>query len=263
MQRTGIQYLTHTWNPIAMRCTRVSPGCQNCWHLSVADRLSENLNLPLDEREALAGTGRFIIRLREMDAPLRLKKPAFIGVQFMGDLFHKDVRIGFIKSAWEIMGKCPQHIFLVLTKRAHRLPEIGHWLYRQESKNIWLGVTVCNDSELWKVAELLKIPAAVRWVSIEPMLGPVDLLYPTFNGADSLSAMTGLNWVVLGGETGPGARPMYPDWPIWIKDQCQAGGVPFFFKNHGSYFKLGKASSRLLEGREWNELPMIKGDLHV
>ncbi len=249
MQKTNIQYLTHTWNPIAMKCTPVSEGCRNCWHLKITDRMCKNMALPEGERLALEGTGPFVLRTREMDAPLRLKKPGRIGVQFMGDLFHEDMPADFIKSVWEVMSKCP-HIFLILTKRAKRLPDIAHWLYRQEAKNVWLGVTVCNQDEAdEKIPILLQIPAVVRWVSLEPLLEPVDLQYAAFNGADSLSALEGISWVVLGGETGPGARPMKPEWAIAVKDQCQAQGVPFFFKN------LGKETSRMLEGREWNELP--------
>ncbi len=182
MQKTGIEYLTHTWNPLAMRCTRVSAGCQECWHLRMADRLSKNPALTEPERQAFAG-GDIVIREGELNAPLKLRKPATIGVQFMGDLFHKQVPDYFIVNALEIMCICDQHSFVVLTKRPERMAEITQimkHIWAEENKefpqHIYFGTTVENQEQADKrIPDLLKVPGK-RFLSIEPLLSSLDLL---------------------------------------------------------------------------------------
>lgn len=258
MQKTGIEYLTHTWNPIAMRCSPESPGCKNCWHLRTADRLCKNPGMPEAERKALAGEGPFILRERELKNLLGMKKPAVIGVQFMGDLFHEDVPDEFIFTIFEII--CAgrgRHTFLILTKRPHRMVE---WLEKAREYcptwftpggrfDLWgtyFGVTVCNQAEAdTKIPELLKVTGKT-WISIEPMLGPINLR-KYFCGRicedwgiclgkiKHLCSQSLICACIVGGETGPGARPLHPDWVRGVKDQCKAAGVPFYFKHWGEW----------------------------
>lgn len=307
MQKTAIEYLDYTWNPIAMRCAPCSPGCEHCWHLRTADRLCENPGLPVDERFALAGDGPFVLRERELDAPLRTRKPAVIGVQFMGDLFHEDVPDEFILKVCEVMWNIGRHTFLILTKRPKRMADFfrtnhGYFSYVD---HIYFGLTVCNQQEAdEKIPEFLKVPGK-KWLSVEPMLGPVNLMELPRPFEFHQSPYGWPEWlrrhlhlVILGGESGPGARPMHPDWVRSVRDQCQAAGVPFYLKQNGEWahddeaaayskskciwvakdgrfecadkneteiwddndsclmVRVGsKRAGRLLDGREWNELP--------
>jgi protein gp37 len=276
MQRTKIEYLTHTWNPIAMRCSPVSPGCANCWHLAMAKRLAGNPRICNEFKNAYAGAIPPVLIHTEVEAPLHLKRSARIGVQFMGDLFHGSLSCDMIRDVlWNIQ-RCGWHTFFILTKRAGRMKEFFEGAPTLD--NLWLGVSVEDQKTAdERIPILLQIPAAHRWVSIEPMLGPVDLSIGVAGqilGACDLCGGTdsdcpgcrcndGINWVVLGGETGSGARPIHPDWVRSIRDQCQGAGVPFFFKSWGDYEKKYNAGSRydstntgrLLDGREWEEPP--------
>jgi len=294
MNKTRIEYLTDTWNPLAMRCTPISDGCRNCWHLSMARRLTANPLLPRGEQLAYAEDsdpekGPPVLRQKELEAPLHLKKPARIGVQFMGDLFHESVSIPFLFDIFQIIERCPHHTFLILTKRPQRAENLIDQLFSNLDpwpfKNLWLGVSVEDQKTAdERIPILLQIPAAHRWVSVEPMLGPVDLnsgpggqllgACDLCNGEDpkcpGCHGSDGLEWVVCGGETGPGARPVHPDWVRSLRDQCQAADVPFFFKGWGTprfpnidisewvsagYDPYGKKPGHLLDGREWRELP--------
>jgi protein gp37 len=236
--------------------------------------------------------GPVTIRPERLDAPLRRKKPTVWAI--WNDLFHEDVPVNFLEDTLATITLCPQHTFLILTKRAQRLNLMTRDRLRVSRtdtwpiKNLWLGVTVCNQEEAdEKIPILLKIPAAHRWVSIEPMLGQIDLDQtcpgkPVENG---WCWREGLDCVVLGGESGPKARPLHPDWARSVRDQCQAAKVPFFFKQWGEwcapsqlsagsairYSDYGsfdpdstipkkfssKIAGRLLDGREWNELPWL------
>jgi len=245
--------------------------------------------------------GNIQIHPERLDIPLRRKKPTVWAV--WNDLFHEDVPDDFIMRVFDSMPTdflqpC-KHTYLILTKRVKRMHQFFDERTRYGTRpwtNVWLGVTVCNQEEAdQKIPLLLQIPAAVRWVSIEPMLGAADLLLPgknfTFSIAWGSQATLIINqnihWVVLGGETGPGARPMHPDWVRSVRDQCQAAQVPFFFKQWGEWawsespemevfrrldrfklyrfkedgtcmYRIGrKAAGRLLDGREWNELPEV------
>jgi len=243
MQKTGIEYLTDTWNPIAMRCTRCSPGCDRCWHLRTADRLAMNSRIPADERTALAGHGPFVLRERELTAPLLARKPSVVGVQFMGDLFHEAVPDDFRTDAFMTMALAARHTFLVLTKRPGGLKnfweawergecnnlaaapteqEIGyHW----PLPNVFLGITVCNQEE-WdaKKRDFLLVPG-LKFVSHEPALGLI-------NFGQSLKEIA---CPIAGGETSKGARPSHPDIFRSDRDQCVASGTAFYFKQWGNF----------------------------
>lgn len=248
MQKTSIDYLTHTWNPLAMRCTPVSEGCAHCWHLRMADRLGANPKIGNAEAESYAGHDTPLVRWKELKKPITAKTPGIIGVQFMGDLFHLGVDFGMVHEVFDIMWQSPHHTFLVLTKRPERMFEFMTQkniqnMYGNEwpLKNVWVGVTAENQARAdERIPILLQIPAAKRWVSIEPMLGPVDLRAYLHRGLLADPSEIGkfynpLDWIVLGGETGPGARPMHPDWARSVRDQCQAAGVPIFFKQWGDW----------------------------
>lgn len=280
MNKTGIEYLSHTWNPIAMRCTRVSAGCQNCWHLRTAVRHANNKTIRPAIREARGG-GEFALLEDELGAPLKLRKPARIGVQFMGDLFHESISLEWIARVFEAMAAETHHTYLLLTKRPDRMRAMlgydsplrakygrGTWCDRTPEKlqpYIWLGVSVEDQATAdERIPELLKIPAAVRFVSYEPALGPVDFLdampmcdecggsgeitdpdhdlHPSRTGdgenetwcpvcTDAGEAkIFGLDWAIAGAETGLARRNADHEWFRKARDQCRATAIPFFFK---------------------------------
>lgn len=268
------KYWDKAWSLVS-GCTPCSPGCDHCWSTKMTYRFEHHdiflpRQLTNSERQF---SGRISIHPEHLDIPLKRKKPTVWAI--WNDLFHEDVPFEFIEDAFEVMRHDSfGHIFLVLTKRPKRI--LDYWDWRQEvllnpsvhmawPENVWLDVTVCNQEEAdEKIPLLLQIPAAVRWVSIEPMLGPIHFgLRQEWPNKPILSnnARSTIDWLVLGGETGPGARPMHPDWVRSVRDQCQAAGVPFFFKNWGARppLKLRKLNyGRLLDGRTWNELPEVK-----
>jgi protein gp37 len=271
MQKTKIGYLTHTWNPIAMRCTPVSDGCKNCWHLRMAKRLHKNPALPLCKR--LSYHSGIPAWNDDIDAPVRLRKPARIGVQFMGDLFHDNVSDDFIDCVIQVIRNAEHHTFMVLTKRPERMLE--YMVERLENahgilgpfppRNLWLGVSVEDQKTAdERIPLLLQTPAAVRFVSYEPALGPVDFSRWMFDWKCPVCSGTGVkgfgqamhrcpqecycswnhsskrpDWIIMGGETGPGARPMHPKWARSVRDQCKAAEVPFWFKSWGEWERRG------------------------
>ncbi len=290
MNKTAIEYLDYSWSPIAMRCTPVSDGCTNCWHRRMADRLAGNKNFPEDIRKAYAGEGPPVLVESRLAEPIRRKKPARIGAQFMGDLWHEDVPFSLVDRVFATMSKAKFHTFCVLTKRAKRMFD---YFYGEnitdycDIKNVWLGVSVENQEAAdERIPLLLQTPAAVRFVSCEPLLSSVDLLpwlrpYPNCGNvaedgtcANSLNPtpecniascpMTdihqGISWCIVGGESGPGARPMHPDWAQSIRDECQAAGIPYFHKQNGEWLPGCK---RLLEegyGKVWAVCPSNQND---
>lgn len=274
MQRTNIEYLTHTWNPLAMRCTPVSEGCRNCWHLRRADRMKNNPRIPEKERKAFSGFGRPILRGRELEAPMRAKKPAVIGVQFMGDLYHPNVTRAARGYVYNAITSAPWHTYLLLTKRSgFMLADIKAQGGGTVPDCVWPGVTITCQADADKhFANLLQINSKHLWVSIEPMLGPISLMgYLPIAQSDIRGTVYSpiggpfIDAVILGGETGPGARPMHPDWVRSVRKQCAAAGVPFFFKGWGAWkgsadFKGAEIvpgterKVRLLDGREHNDL---------
>lgn len=268
------RYWDKPWSLVS-GCTRCSPGCEHCWSLAMEKRFRFK---DYGEFGARRHDTSLQIHPERLDIPLECKKPTVWAI--WNDLFHEDVPESFIDKVWSVMLEADHHIFLLLTKRIKRASEIiGKTEELSMENNIWPGVTVCNQQEAdEKIPLLFEIPSAVRWISIEPMLESIDIrryLKPGQKFFDALSSVCsgilreevpkvpfrkpdGLDWVVLGGETGPGARPMNTDWVRLVMDQCQATDVPFFFKQWGSHHKLGKDTARLIEGRAWNELPEVK-----
>jgi protein gp37 len=337
--RTGIEWTDATWSP-TLGCTKVSPGCDHCYAMRTVHRMSFNPNEKVSSvAEGLTayrpGVGPVWTNLvRELpdrlDLPLHWRKPRMIFVDSQSDLFHDGVSDDFIARVWAVMGTCAAHTFQVLTKRHGRMRALlssadfrdlvsEHWertMLRRPSRaqyligtwplpNVWLGVSV--EDQKWadiRIPALLGTPAVVRFLSCEPLLGPIDLVgdierrgpavvrtgysYPTDYGTGvehDVDDELGVDWVIVGGESGPGARPMHLDWARSLRDQCAAAGVPFLFKQwgewaphdvarpsysqlitHGTHWdgtdaamaRVGKkAAGRELDGRAWDEFPEV------
>lgn len=312
---TKIEWTERTWNPTT-GCDRVSPGCDRCYALTMAARLKAmgqpKYQTDGDPRTSGPGFGLAVHR-DVLDLPLTWRKPSLVFVDSMSDLFHPDVSTEFIVRVWTTMARTPHHTYQVLTKRPQRAKELvwriqelvevallragegsdwqtpeypdnyEGWLPNYEGwlPNVWLGTSIENDRYVWRANHLRATPAAVRFLSLEPLLGPLPSL-----------DLTGIDWVIVGGESGPGARPMHPDWVRDIRDRCVAAGIPFFFKQWGAWSptlpaapdwtggaqyvdtegkrsaaptpgaafmqRLGKkAAGRLLDGRTWDEMPAV------
>jgi protein gp37 len=231
---SGIEWTETTWNPVT-GCTKISPGCKHCY----AERMA--LRLQAMGQENYRNGFRVTLQERMLPLPLMWKKPRMIFVNSMSDLFHKDVPIEFIEKTFAVMKKASWHSFQVLTKRSDRLQLIEDRI--RIPKNVWLGVSVECEDYLYRIDHLRKTGAQVRFLSLEPLIGPLP-------GLD----LEGINWVIVGGESGPGARPMQEEWVTDIRDTCLASGVPFFFKQWGGVFK--KRAGRVLEGRTWDQMPV-------
>lgn len=309
MGDTKIEWTDRTWNPLR-GCARVSEGCRNCYAMKMAHRQSAPgkayHGLTMVGADGPQWNGKVRTAPELLTLPLRWKKPRRIFVNSMSDLFHEDVPDSFIEEVWAVMLAARHHTFQILTKRPERMykfltsqdfERVGKLVVQHSAKaahlavllhevgcpnstngHIWLGVSVENRAALHRIDILRKTSAAVRFLSIEPLLedlGTIDL--------------TGIHWVIVGGESGPGARPMHPDWVRSIRDQCQASGVPFFFKQWGAWAPVSeayvaghyhifeesseyrgqpavdrivmrrvgkKAAGRLLDGRTWDEFPV-------
>lgn len=230
---SSIEWTQMTWNPIT-GCTKVSTGCKNCY----AERFAKRLQIMGAPRYA----NGFRVTIHEdlLDLPLRWKAPRIIFVNSMSDLFHEEVPNEFIARIFDVMNRCPQHTFQVLTKRSHRMGELAGRL--KWSENIWMGVSVEDNSVLYRIAELRQIPANVRFLSLEPLLGPLSSM-----------DLNGIHWVIVGGESGPKARPMSADWVRDIREQCEVAGIAFFFKQWGGTMK--HKTGRLLDGHIYNNVP--------
>ena len=281
---TKIEWASESWNPVT-GCTPISEGCRNCYAKRMANRLRGRYGYPADD------PFKVTFHPDRLNQPLRWEKPRRIFVVSMGDLFHEDVKYKWIDAIWSRIAKCPQHTFMVLTKRPERMAEfvseIGIFNY-DVLPNLWLGITCENQQAADKRMPIfLQIPAAVHFVSLEPLLGDIDLGIDIGQGVGDL-AIDKLSWCIIGGESGPGARPMHPDWARSVRDQCQSAGVPFFFKQHGEWTgkagwylqkdmascrsiimdrdkndKIGvsmgkvgkKKAGRILDGRTWDKYP--------
>ena len=236
LTNTKINWTEKTWNPVT-GCTKISPGCLNCYAERMAHRCHCMGLTKYKDGFKLA------IHPDKLDEPLKTKKPTMIFVNSMSDLFHKDVPLEFIKDVFAVMGQAGQHTFQVLTKRAERLAELAPTLTWWP--NIWMGVTVERQEYLYRLDCLRTVPAAVRFTSFEPLLGPLHEIN-----------LDGIGWVIVGGESGPGARPMEPAWATDIRNQCLSKKVPFLFKQWGGVRK--QKNGNLLDGREWMEYPLGK-----
>lgn len=240
--RSTIEWTESTWNPVT-GCTKVSAGCANCY----AERMAHRLQA-MGQPNYANGFG-VTVHPHVLDAPLSWRRPRRVFVNSMSDLFHEDVPDGFISRVFDVMREARWHTFQVLTKRSERLGEIAPRL--DWPGNVWVGVTVESQDHAARVAHLRAAPGpAIRFLSMEPLLGPVA-------GLD----LAGIDWVIVGGESGPGARAMDPEWVLRIRDDCLASQVPFFFKQWGGTRK--KRSGRLLEDRTWDEMPLARQEVAV
>ncbi|PYM22177.1 MAG: hypothetical protein DMD80_29160 [Candidatus Rokuibacteriota bacterium] len=230
---SAIEWTDATWNPVT-GCTKISPGCKNCY----AERLALRLQAMGNPRYRSG----FDLTLHEdqLDLPLRWRQPRRIFVNSMSDLFHDDVPEIFIARAFEVMAHAHWHVFQVLTKRAERLRALARRL--TWAPNVWQGVSVESERYVDRIDALRDVPSAIRFLSIEPLLGPLPSLH-----------LAGIDWVIVGGESGPGHRPPQPDWIRDIRDQCVGAGVAFFFKQWGG--RTPKAGGRMLDGRVWDTMP--------
>jgi len=233
MAQSKIEWTEATWNPVT-GCTKVSPGCRYCYAETMARRLQA-----MGQPNYVDG---FKVRLHEhmLERPLAWKKPRVIFVNSMSDLFHEEVPEDFIRRAFAVMQQARWHQFQVLTKRAKRLSDVAPRL--EWPDNIWMGVSVESAPYTPRIDHLRETGAAVKFLSLEPLLGPIPKL-----------DLAGIDWVIVGGESGPRARPMDQDWVEDIRDQCQAAEVPFFFKQWGGRNK--KKAGRILAGRTWDQMP--------
>lgn len=235
-ENSKIEWCDATWNPVR-GCTKISPGCKNCYAQRFAERWR---NVPGHAYEQ-----GFDLRLvpEKLDEPLDWKKPRRIFVCSMGDLYHKKVPWPFMQRVFETMARARRHTFQILTKRPKRMSDIAtYWGWPD---NVWAGVSVEDQQRAdERTPHLMQTAVAVRFLSIEPLLGPVVLRDEWLEG---------IHWVIVGGESGPGAREMQADWVRSIRDQCSKANVPFFFKQWGSRQRY--VAVRLLDGREWNEFP--------
>lgn len=238
MASTTIEWTDATWNPVT-GCQKVSPGCENCYAERFAERFRGVAGHPYEQG--------FDLKLwpSRLELPLQWKKPKQIFVNSMSDLFHRDVPPEFVSQVFETMERADWHIFQVLTKRPHRMRQLCRDVIEREVPNVWLGVSVENADTKWRIDILRETRAAVRFLSVEPLIGDVGQL-----------DLEGIHWVIVGGESGPRSRPMRIDWARSVRDQCVAQGVPFFFKQWGGVRK--KETGRELDNREWNELPQVR-----
>ncbi len=232
--KSHIEWTEMTWNPVT-GCTKISQGCKFCY----AERMAKRLKAMGVKRYA----NGFKVTLQPdlLDAPMKWKESRIVFVNSMSDLFHEKVPLEYIKKVFETMVKCPQHTFQILTKRSERLLESAHELPWTE--NIWMGVSVEDERVISRISDLQKVPAKVCFLSLEPLIGPLDKL-----------PLNGIHWVIVGGESGPKARPMKREWVVSIFRQCRKNDVPFFFKQWGGVRK--DLTGRMLYGTTYDEMPI-------
>jgi protein gp37 len=230
---SSIEWTDATWNPVT-GCTKVSPGCDHCYAESFAERFRGIPRHPYEQG--------FDLRLwpERLEIPLHWRRPRRIFVNSMSDLFHRDVPTEFIAQVFETMVRAHWHIFQVLTKRSRRVVQLAPKL--PWADHVWMGVSVESDAYAWRVDQLREVPAQVRFISAEPLLGPLDSV-----------SLAGIQWVITGGESGPGFRPCKPEWVRNLRDRCLEEGIAYFHKQWGGI--RPKAGGRLLDGRTWDQLP--------
>ncbi len=233
MQESAIQWTEATWNPVT-GCDQVSPGCAHCYAKTFAERWR---GIPGHHYEQ-----GFDLRMwpERLEQPLRWRRPQVIFVNSMSDLFHEGIPFDYVQRVFEVMAAAPQHTFQILTKRHERLSELAPDL--PWPVNVWMGVSIENRRFIKRADHLREVPAAVRFISAEPLLGPLE-------GLD----LHGIDWLIAGGESGPGHRTVRGEWIHELRDRCVAENVAFFFKQWGG--RTAKAGGRELDGRTWDELP--------
>ncbi len=239
-----IEWTEATWNPVA-GCSIISPGCTNCYAMRMAKRLEAMGQQKYRDLTRHSGgrpkwNGHIRLDETSLSIPRSWKHGRMIFVNSMSDLFHEDVPVHFIQRVFDVMRECPHHTFQVLTKRSDRLVSISGEL--TWSENIWMGVSVENSDYKYRIGDLGRCGAHVKFLSLEPLIGDVGRM-----------RLDGIDWAIAGGESGPGARHMEPSWVRSIRDQCVTSGVAFHFKQWGGVNK--KKTGRLLDGRTWDELP--------
>lgn len=241
MAVSSIEWTEVTWNPTT-GCDRTSPGCDHCYALTLAKRLKamgqEKYQRDGDPRTSGPGFG-VTMHPATLDLPRSWTRPRMVFVNSMSDLFHPKVDVGYIRDVFEVMACTPQHTYQVLTKRSHRLQQLSDSL--PWPSNVWMGVSVESQRYAFRIRHLEDVPAAVRFISAEPLLGPIEI------------DVSNIHWVIAGGESGPHARPVEVDWIRSLRDKCQDTPAAFFFKQWGGL--TPKAGGRVLDGRTWDELP--------
>jgi protein gp37 len=230
---SAIEWTESTWNPLT-GCDKVSPGCKHCY----AERMS--LRLQAMGQPNYANGFKLTLHPQALELPLRWKKPQMIFVNSMSDLFHESVPVDFVLRTFDVMRRAHWHQYQILTKRSDRLVELSPLL--PWMPHMWMGVSVENESYTFRIEDLRRTAALVKFLSLEPLLGPLPDL-----------DLEGIHWVIVGGESGPSARRMDPEWVVGIRDQCARWNVPFFFKQWGGVNK--KKAGRELDGRTWDQMP--------
>ena len=231
--KSSIEWTESTWNPVT-GCTKVSPGCKHCY----AERLAERLQA-MGQRNYRNGF-KLTLQPHMLNLPLQWRKPQRIFVNSMSDLFHNDVPVSYLLRVFDVMRRAHWHQFQILTKRSDNLRELDRLI--NWPQNVWMGVSVENEEYTWRIDDLRRTNARTKFLSIEPLLGPLS-------GLD----LSGIDWVIVGGESGPSARPIQRKWVVDIRRQCRQAGVPFFFKQWGGVNK--KRTGRELDGRTYDEMP--------
>ena len=241
---TAIEWTDTTWNPVT-GCTKISPGCARCYAERFAERFRGVVDHPFERGFDI------VIRPERLEQPLSWRTPRMVFVNSMSDLFHKTIPENFVDKVFDTMEAADWHTFQILTKRGSRLARYSRQRYanRAPPRNVWFGVSVEDGRRKGRVAQLREAAATVRFLSVEPLIGAL--------GAIDLS---GIHWVIVGGESGPGFRPMDPGWALEVRDQCIAQNVPFFFKQWGGL--RPKSNGRWLDGPEWNQFPVRAPQQH-
>lgn len=243
MAESAIEWTEATWNPTT-GCDRTSPGCDNCYALALSKRLKAmgQAKYQRDGDPRTSGPG-FGVSLHPdvLELPGQWRSPRLIFVNSMSDLFHPEVPVDFIERVLQVMADTPHHTYQLLTKRSQRLAKLGPAL--DWPTNCWVGVSIEDDRYTFRADHLRRVAPAIRFLSLEPLLGPLPSL-----------DLTGIDWVIVGGESGPKARPMGAHWAKAIRDECAERSIPFFFKQWGG--RTPKAGGRLLDGRTWDGMPL-------
>lgn len=242
-ENSAIEWTDATWNPVT-GCTKISAGCDNCYAARFSERFRGVRGHPFEMGFDLT------LRPQRLKQPLEWKRPRMIFVNSMSDLFHKDIPKAHIEAVFDTMERADWHVYQVLTKRSSLMQKFVNDRYRDRKapRHIWFGVSIENAQAASRIAHLQKANAAVRFLSVEPLIAAIGRL-----------DLHGVDWVIVGGESGPHARPMDPAWAIDVRDQCVAARVAFFFKQWGG--RSPKTGGRMLEGREWNQFPKRRAGL--